>query len=63
MTNEDKEACLTVLKTMKETCTVFAKCREADDPIIAAFIYGMNESTDVLIEIIENKPLKIERML
>jgi hypothetical protein len=62
MTNEDKEDCLTVLKTMKETCAVFAKYRKADDPIIAAFIYGMNESADVLIEIIENKPLEIKRM-
>ena len=47
---------------MKETCAAFAKYRKADDPIIAAFIYNMNESADVLIEIIENKPLEIKRM-
>jgi len=29
---------------------------------MASFIYAVNQSTNVLIEIIENKPLEIKRM-
>jgi hypothetical protein len=61
MTNEDKADCLTLLKEMKELCRVFAK-HKVDDPAMASFIYAVNQSTDVLIEIIENKPLEIKRM-
>jgi hypothetical protein len=61
MTNEDKEDCLTLLKEMKELCRVFAK-HKVDDPAMASFIYVVDQSTNVLIEIIENKPLEIKRM-
>ena len=61
MTNEDKADCLTLLKEMKELCRVFAK-HKVDDPAMASFIYAVNQSTDVLIEIIENKPIEIKRM-
>ncbi len=61
MTNEDKEDCLTLLKEMKELCRVFAK-HKVDDPAMASFVYAVDQSTDVLIEIIENKPLEIKRM-
>ena len=61
MTNEDKEDCLTLLKEMKELCRVFAR-HKVDDPAMASFIYAVDQSTDVLIEIIENKPLEIKRM-
>jgi len=61
MINEDKEDCLTLLKEMKELCRVFAK-HKVDDPAMASFIYAVDQSTDVLIEIIENKPLEIKRM-
>ena len=36
---------------------------KANDTDIQSFAYAIGQSTDVLIEIIENKPLKIERML
>jgi hypothetical protein len=61
MTNEDKEDCLTLLKEMKELCLVLSK-HKAYDPVIVSFIYAMDQSTDVLVEIIENKPLEIKRM-
>jgi hypothetical protein len=61
MTNEDKEDCLTLLKEMKELCRVLSK-HKADDPDIVSFIYAMDQSTDVLVEIIENKTLEIKRM-
>ena len=61
MTNEDKKDCLTLLKEMKELCGVFSK-HKVDDRAIISFVHAMDKSTDVLIEIIENKPLKIERM-
>jgi hypothetical protein len=61
MTNEDKADCLTLLKEMKELCRVFAK-HKVDDPAMASFIYAVDQSADVLIEIIENKPLEIKRM-
>jgi hypothetical protein len=61
MTNEDKQDCLTLLKEMKELCEVVAK-HKVDDPAMVSFIYAMDKSTDVLIEIIENKPLEIKRM-
>lgn len=60
MTNEDKNDCLTVLKEMKDLCRIFSEHK--NDQAITAFIYAMNECVDVLTEIIENKPHKIERM-
>ncbi len=62
MTNEDKADCLTLLKEMKELCRVFSK-HKIDNPIMVAFVYAMDQSTDVLIEIIENKPLEIKRIV
>lgn len=64
MTNEDKQDCLTLLKEIKEACNVLIKNKDkANDTDIQSFAYAIGQSTDVLIEIIENKPLKIERML
>ena len=53
MTNEDQKDCLRVLDTMKKTCKVFAKYK-SDDPVILAFVYGIDEAINVLVEIIEN---------
>lgn len=61
MTNEDKEDCLKLLNTMKETCSIFLKHR-TNDPIVTGFVNSMDMSIDVLVEIIENKPLQIEKM-
>ena len=61
MTNEDKADCLELLTTMKETCAVFLK-QKTNDPITTGFALSMDMSIDVLIEIIENKPLDIKRM-
>lgn len=62
MTNEDKEDCLTLLKEMKILC--FELSRSNKESIsFDEFVHAIDQSTNVLIEIIENKPLKIERML
>ena len=61
MTNEDKEDCLELLMIMKETCAVFLK-QKTNDPINTGFALSMDMSIDVLIEIIENKPLEIKSM-
>jgi len=61
MTNEDKQDCLILLTTMKEICAAFAKYK-ADDPITLVFVDSIDKSNDILIEIIENKPLEIKRM-
>ena len=58
MTNEDKEDCLTILNEMKDMCVKF----DYSDPTTAEFVYDMDMSIRAIIEIIENKPLKIERM-
>jgi hypothetical protein len=69
MTNEDKEDCLELLMIMKETCAVFLKQNKGNcehlrtnDVITTGFARSMDMSIDVLIEIIENKPLEIKRM-
>ena len=61
MTNEDKEDCLTLLKEMKILCIELSRSNK-DSVSFDEFIYAIGQSTDVLIEIIENKPLKIKRM-
>lgn len=58
MTNEDKQNCLTILNEMKDMCVKF----DYSDPKTAEFVYDMDMSIRAIIEIIENKPLKIERM-
>jgi hypothetical protein len=62
MTNEDKEDCLTLLNQMKEFIVYFKSTKSMKDPTTVSFVYAMDQSTDVLVEIIENKPLDIERM-
>lgn len=59
MTNEDKQDCLTILHEMKDMCIKF----DYSDSTTAEFVYDIDMSIRALIEIIENKPLKIERML
>lgn len=59
MTNEDKADCLTILNEMKDMCVKF----DYSDSTTAEFVYDMDMSIRALIEIIENKPLRIERML
>ena len=59
MTNEDKEDCLTILNEMKDMCVKF----DYSDPTTAEFVYDMDMSIRAIIEIIENKPLKIKKML
>ena len=64
MTNEDKEDCLALLKEMREACNVLIKHKDkANDTDIQSFAYAIDQSVDVLVEIIENKPLKIEKMV
>ena len=64
MTNEDKEDCLALLKERREACNVLIKHKDkANDTDIQSFAYAIDQSVDVLVEIIENKPLKIEKMV
>jgi hypothetical protein len=58
MTNEDKEDCLAILKDIKDMCI---KC-DYHDAKTAELIHDIDMSVRAVIEIIENKPLKIERM-
>ena len=63
MTNEDKQDCLTLLKEIKDACNALIKNKDkANDTDIQSLAYAIGQSTDVLIEIIENKPLEIKRM-
>jgi hypothetical protein len=64
MTNEDKQDCLTLLKEIKDACKVLIKNKDkANDTDIQSFAYAIDQSVDVLVEIIENKPLHIEKMV
>jgi hypothetical protein len=58
MTNEDKEDCLTILKDIKDMCI---KC-DYHDAKTAELIHDIDMSVRAVIEIIENKPIQIERM-
>lgn len=58
MTDEDKQDCLTILNEMKDMCVKF----DYSNSTTAEFVYDIDMSIRALIEIIENKPLKIERM-
>jgi hypothetical protein len=58
MTSEDKEDCLAILKDIKDMCI---KC-DYHDAKTAELIHDIDMSVRAVIEIIENKPLKIERM-
>jgi hypothetical protein len=62
MTNEDKEDCLTLLNQMKEFIVYFKSTKSMKDPTTVSFVYAMDQSINVLIEIVENKPLEIKRM-
>lgn len=58
MTDADKQDCLTILNEMKDMCIKF----DYSDSTTAEFVYDMDMSIRAIIEIIENKPHKIERM-
>jgi len=58
MTSEDKEDCLAILKDIKD---MYIKC-DYHDAKTAELIHDIDMSVRAVIEIIENKPLKIERM-
>lgn len=58
MTDEDKQDCLTILNEMKDMCVKF----NYSDSTTAEFVYDIDMSIRAIIEIIENKPHKIERM-
>jgi hypothetical protein len=62
MTNEDKEDCLTLLKEMKILCIELLSRSNKDSVSFDEFVYAIDQCTNVLIEIIENKPLEIKRM-
>ena len=59
MTNEDKQDCLTILNEMKAMCVKF----DYSNSTTAEFVYDMDMSIRAIIEIIENKPIKIKKML
>ena len=59
MTNEDKEDCLTLLKDIKDMCVKF----DYYDAKTAELIHDIDMGVRAVIEIIENKPLEIKRML
>lgn len=62
MTNEDKQDCLVLLNQMKEFITYFKNTKSMKDPTTVSFVYAMDQSINVLIEIVENKPLEIKSM-
>ena len=62
MTNEDKQDCLVLLNQMKEFITYFKSTKSMKDPTTVSFVYAMDQSINVLIEIVENKPLEIKSM-
>lgn len=58
MTDEDKQDCLTILNEIKDMCVKF----NYSDSTTAEFVYDIDMAVRAVIEIIENKPHKIERM-
>lgn len=58
MNEQDKNDCLTILNELKEICVKF----DYHDSKVAEFVYELDTGIRAVIEIIENKPLKIERM-
>ena len=58
MNEQDKNDCLTILNELKEMLVKF----DYHDSKVAEFVYELDMGIRAVIEIIENKPHKIERM-